>query len=127
MEIKAKLNQYKGHIIFAGLLIAALCLLDWLPKTLLVLDEKMAKYVYYVVVALALYVYYEFHWSGRQYGLKSGIKRSVSPRNLSSPSYLKKLSGQRGEVTPKRPPISQPTGDYNRAPSQSIFEKFKKE
>ena len=127
MDIQEILYNYKGQIILGALIIAGLGFLGFLPEELPVLGEN-SHYLYLILMGIAGYTYYEFHYNSN-YGPKPvSLRRTVPSRDLSSGSYRKEVARQRGPVSRAPiPPIAGGTPSDSSAPSKRIFETFKQD
>lgn len=118
------LYNYKGQIILAAIIVAALGFIGFLPEELPILGEN-SNYLYLGLMALAGYTYYEHHYNSN-YGPKPvSLRRTVPSRDLSNPAYRKDIARQRGPVNrPNVPPVGGGTPSETSRPSKKIFDTF---
>lgn len=86
------IEEHKEKVVIAGLLVGALYILNWLPKTTTMLS--LYDNVYYIYLGIIGYSAFIFWNQYHKIHTPANFQRNVDPRNLSNPDYVRNLNRQ---------------------------------
>lgn len=126
MGIKEIISEQRDHIVFGGLLIGILEILEMLPHQKEILGFEI-KYFYLGAILFTGYVFHTYH---RESDIGPNINRTVSPRNLNNPKHIKNLKQQFGsqQFQHKKQGTETPKMDTTTRvePSEAMWDQFEK-